>query len=78
MKTTKHTINQFPVIVHEDEVSGYWVECPVLQGCYSEGDTIDEALKNIREAIELTLEDVPKKQQIELARQGVSLHFVAI
>lgn len=78
MKSTNYTINQFPVIVHEDESGGYWVECPVLEGCYSQGRTIDVALKNIREAIELCLEYVPKKKQAGLAKQGVSLHFVHI
>lgn len=34
------------------------VECPSLPGCYSQGGTIDEALANIKEAIELCLEDM--------------------
>lgn len=75
---TQHIVNQFPVIVHEDESGGFWVECPVLDGCYSQGKTIDKALQNIREAIELCLEDVPKKKQTSLAKQAVSLHFVHI
>jgi predicted RNase H-like HicB family nuclease len=32
--------------------------CPSLQGCYSQGDTVEDALANIREAIELCLEDL--------------------
>lgn len=46
-----------PVILQPDE-EGYVVTCPVLSGCYSQGDTIDEAIDNIREAIELCLEDM--------------------
>ena len=76
-KTLQKTIHQFPVIVHEDEISGYWVECPTLHGCYSQGETIDEALQNIREAIALTVEDVPKKQ-LKQAPSMVSLHFVSV
>ena len=72
----KRTVNQFPVIVHADEKSGYWVECPVIEGCYSQGETIDEALDMIQDAIELCLEDVPKSKQNKLARQRVSLHMV--
>jgi antitoxin HicB len=42
----------------DDEGGGYVVSCPALPGCYSQGDTIDEALKNIEEAILLCLEDM--------------------
>lgn len=46
------------VILIPDESGGYVVEVPSLPGCYSQGDTIDEALENIREAIELHIEDM--------------------
>jgi len=40
------------VIIYQGE-DGYWVaECPTLAGCVSQGKTVEEALKNIREAIE--------------------------
>ena len=43
---------KFKVIVEEDlEDGGYVVECPALPGCASQGDTVDEALENIKEAI---------------------------
>jgi len=45
-----------PVILHFAEESGYWVEVPSLPGCLSQGDTREEALANIREAIELFIE----------------------
>lgn len=48
---------QLPVVVERDEDGMYVVECTVLNGCYSQGRTIDEALQNIREAISLALED---------------------
>jgi len=44
------------VIIEADETGGYVVSCPSLPGCHSQGDTIDEALNNIREAIELYIE----------------------
>jgi predicted RNase H-like HicB family nuclease len=40
------------VIIHPDEEGGFWAEVPALKGCYSEGDTYEEALANIREAAE--------------------------
>lgn len=46
---------RFPVTLRRDD-DGWFVECPIIPGCYSQGDTRDEALANIREAIELALE----------------------
>lgn len=40
---------------------GYFVQCPALPGCYSEGETVEEAQANIREAIELVLEDMASR-----------------
>lgn len=44
------------VILERDETGIYSVSCPSLPGCHSQGETIDDALANIREAIELYLE----------------------
>ena len=54
-------VYDFKVILEPDEESGYVVTCPSLSGCYSQGETIDEALNNIREAIELCLEDLNER-----------------
>ena len=45
-----------PVIVESDE-DGHFVTCPLLQGCYSQGETYEEAIANIKDAIRLHLED---------------------
>lgn len=44
-------------IVIEGDSDGYFVSCPALQGCYSQGDTYEEAVKNIKDAIRLHIED---------------------
>jgi len=44
------------VLKPDPEAGGYNVSCPALVGCHSQGDTIDEAIENIREAIEICLE----------------------
>jgi predicted RNase H-like HicB family nuclease len=44
-------------IVIEADADGYFVSCPALQGCYSQGDTYEEAMKNIQDAIRLHIED---------------------
>ena len=47
----------FKVILEPDaEAGGYVVSCPSLPGCYSQGETVEEALKNIKEAILLCRE----------------------
>jgi len=49
---------KFKVMLEPSEEGGFTVFVPSLPGCISEGDTLEEALKNIREAIELYLEPV--------------------
>nr|QNO56119.1 hypothetical protein POMOPPKL_00016 [Methanosarcinales archaeon ANME-1 ERB7]QNO56144.1 hypothetical protein LBAABJFF_00004 [Methanosarcinales archaeon ANME-1 ERB7] len=46
-----------PIIIELDEDKYYIVSCPVFRGCHSYGETIDEALENIREVIEMCLEE---------------------
>ena len=43
--------------VIEADTDGYFVSCPGLQGCYSQGDTHEEAVENIKDAIRLHIED---------------------
>jgi predicted RNase H-like HicB family nuclease len=45
-----------PIVVESDS-DGYFVSCPALQGCYSQGETYEEAVANIKDAIRLHLED---------------------
>ena len=40
------------IVVHRAEEGGYWAEVPALPGCASQGETRDELLRNIREAVE--------------------------
>jgi antitoxin HicB len=51
-------VYDFKVLLERDETGGYVVSCPALPGCYSQGDTVEEALNNIKEAIELCIEDL--------------------
>ncbi|HPO55859.1 MAG TPA: type II toxin-antitoxin system HicB family antitoxin [Ignavibacteriaceae bacterium] len=61
MSTSKtvrsHKKRQLPLLVEKDEDGYYVIECPVFEGCYTQGETLDEALKNIREVIDLILEE---------------------
>jgi Uncharacterized conserved protein len=52
----------FKVFLEPDaDYGGYAVVCPSLPGCYSQGKTVSEAMANIREAIELCLEDMESR-----------------
>ncbi len=50
------------VILETDESGGYVASCPSLPGCYTQGETIQEAMINIREVILLALEDAESLQ----------------
>jgi len=46
-----------PILIEIDEGGLYIVSCPLFKGCHSWGETIDEAMENIREVIEMCLEE---------------------
>ena len=74
-------VYDFKVLLEPDEeVGGYVVTCPALPGCYTVGDTIDEALENIKEAILLCLEDLQAQQLpvIDMSKTLISSVAVAI
>ena len=72
---------EYTVVLHSAEEGGYWVEVPAIPGCFSQGETVDEALSNIREAIEshiLSLkedkQEIPKEQEIVIGRIRVPVY----
>ena len=54
-------MENYAVVIHEEAEGGYWAEVPALPGCYSQGESIEELMVNIREAIAGVLE-VMKEQ----------------
>lgn len=76
---TSRRKKQLPIYVEKDEDNFYVVECPVFDGCYSQGATLDEALKNIREVIELILEEKSNYNILkEYNPSEISLHTITI
>ncbi len=57
MKTKKQKIREYTAVFQEELEGGYSVWVPELAGCASQGETVEEALANIKEAIELYLEN---------------------
>ena len=69
---------QYTVVVHGAEEGGYWVDVPSLPGCFRQGETIDEAMNNVREAIELHIQglkdegqEIPKEEDLVIGRVDV-------
>ena len=57
-------------IVIEKDMHGYFAYCPELKGCHSQGDSLEEVLSNIKEAIELYLETLsPEEKQLYLSKE---------
>jgi len=62
----------FSVVIEKD-TDGYFALCPELQGCYTQGETYEETMKNIKDAIKLHIDDrlasgekIPKIKEISL------------
>jgi len=63
---------RFSVVIEKDN-EGYFAFCPELQGCYTQGNTYEEVLENIRDAIRLHVEDrIESGEEISQA-ESVSL-----
>lgn len=54
----KERVYGFDIVILKDESGGYVALVPALPGCHTQGDTMDEVLDNVREAIELYLETI--------------------
>ena len=55
----------FKVVLEPSDEGGYTALVPSLPGCISEGETVEEAMRNVREAIELYLESVGEEHPVE-------------
>ncbi len=70
-------IREFTVVILEDESGGYVAIVPELPGCHTQGDSLDEVMENVREAIELYLETLSEEEKKELlSRRVVGLQRV--
>ncbi|MBE0433900.1 type II toxin-antitoxin system HicB family antitoxin [candidate division WOR-3 bacterium] len=69
---------EYTIVMHPAEEGGYWVEVPALPGCFSQGETVEEALANIKEAVESHLivlrkegKRIPRDQTLVLSHVEV-------
>ena len=77
--SAKSRVYRFSVVIEKDK-DGYFAFTPELQGCYSQGDTYEEAIENIRDAIALHVEDrldsgeeVPQSESVSLTSLEVAV-----
>jgi len=74
---------EYTVLIHRAEEGGFWAEVPTLPGCYSQGETIEETMSNIKEAIEAHLlalrdekEEMPTEEEFIIGRVKVEVAAV--
>ncbi len=72
----KEKVHQYDVIIEQDENKVYVAYVPELPGCHTQGNSVEEVLKNITEAIELYLDYT--KEKIENAMKFVAVKKVFI
>ena len=58
------------VVIEKDEY-GYYAYCPVLEGCQTQGDSLEEVMSNIKEATELYLETLSEEERKELLSKEI-------
>ncbi len=63
---------KYPVVAHKSEY-GYAVHCPLLPGCHSQGDTLEEALENIKDAIITYLSMISEEEKGSLYEVEVTV-----
>ena len=58
------------IIIEKDD-HGYYAYCPELEGCHSQGDTFDETIANIKEAIELYIETLSDEEKKKIVAKDI-------
>lgn len=65
---------RFPIVVHKDDTSGYGVSVPDLPGCFSAGDSLDDAIESAHEAIACHLEGLLMDGEMVPERAPLETH----
>jgi predicted RNase H-like HicB family nuclease len=78
MRRTKNRIVHLPILVEQDEDNVYIVSCPVFKGCHSYGKTIDEALVNIKEVIDMCMDEEKEKETISKINRFVGFREMQV
>ncbi len=65
-------------VVIEKDKNGYFAYCPLIQGCYTQGTTYEEALENIKDAIKLHLEEIESSKETFSSPESISVTTLEI
>lgn len=73
------SVYRFSVVIEKDK-DGYYAFCPELQGCYTQGDSYEEAMDNIKDAVRLHIEDrievgeeIPQSESVSLTSLEIAV-----
>ena len=74
MDNNNKQVYNYTVILEKEPEGGYHAFCPILKGCHSQGDSFEEAIDNITEAIELYIESLKAVLIVILSLRKISLY----
>ena len=70
---------EYTYVIHKAEEGGYWAEVPALPGCFAQGETLEEVVANLREAVEAHIaaleqdgQDIPVESEVVIGRLAVT------
>jgi len=69
---------EYTVIMHPAEEGGYWAEIPALSGCYSQGETLEEVMENVKEAVESHVDALKQDNQVVPIERGIMIGRVEV
>jgi len=70
---------EYTVIMHPAEEGGYWAEIPALPGCYSQGETLEEVMENVKEAVvESHVDALKQDNQVVPVERGLMIGKVEV
>ena len=77
MNNNSKQIYNYIVLLEKEPDGGYHAFCPVLKGCHSQGDSFEEAIENITEAIELYIESL-KADNLSIPKEDLIVKPLSI
>ena len=69
---------EYTVIMHPAEEGGYWSEIPALPWCYSQVETLEEVMKNVKEAVESHVDVLKQDNQVVPIERGLMIGKVEV
>lgn len=69
---------EYTILIHKAEEGGYWTEVPSLSGCFSQGETVEEAIENTKDAIQCHIEALREDGQEIVAEEKLLIAHVKV